>query len=180
MKWSLIPAAAVAAGVLVFAVVNATAGSSRSREGGTIHVIEHATTDAVTNGTAVDSAGNVLTFANDVLDSANAKKVGTDQGYCVRIVVPKSWECVWTTFLPGGQITVEGPFLDTRNSTLAITGGARADPEGSRAMEPKYPEPAGAAVRFVFPPIRLGSLRRPRKKHAPRATAVPIPKPEKD
>src|SRR5437016_2188316 len=96
MKRTFIPAAIVAAGVLVFAVVNATAGSSRSREGGTIHVIEHATTDAVTNGIAGDSAGNVLTFVNDVFDSANAKKAGTDQGYCVRIVVPKSWEYEWT------------------------------------------------------------------------------------
>src|SRR5438128_10966899 len=122
MKRLLVPAAAAAVAVLVVAVVNATATGSRSAVGGSIHVIEHATTDAVTNGTAGDSAGNVLTFANDVFDSANAKKVGTDQGYCVRIVVPKSWECVWTTFVPGGQITVEGPFVDTGNRTVAVTG----------------------------------------------------------
>jgi allene oxide cyclase len=150
MKRVLVPAAAAAVAVLIFAVVNAAAGGSRAHEGGTIHVIEHATTDAVTNGTAADSAGNVLTFANDVFDSANAEKVGTDQGYCVRIVVPKSWECVWTTFLPGGQITVEGPFLDTGDSTLAVTGGTGAYRNVRGSMELKYRNPAGTEFDFVF------------------------------
>ena len=95
MKRLLVPAAAAA--VLVFAVVNATAGSSRAKTGGSIHVIEHATTDAVTNGTAGDSAGNILTFANDVYDAAEAHKTGSDQGYCVRTVVGAAWECNWTT-----------------------------------------------------------------------------------
>jgi hypothetical protein len=58
-----------------------------------------------------------------VYDAANKLKVGTDQGYCIRIVVGQSFECNWTLILPGGQITVEGPFLDTGDSTLAITGG---------------------------------------------------------
>lgn len=49
--------------------------------------------------------------------------MGTDQGYCVRTVVGKSYACNWTTSLAGGQITVEGPFLDAGDSTLAITGG---------------------------------------------------------
>ena len=125
MKRALVPAAFLAARVLIFAVVNATAGSSRSNEGATIHVIEHADTDAVTNGSG-DSVGNILTFANPVFDSSNTNKVGSDQGYCVRIEVGESWECVWTTFLAGGQITVEGPFLDTADSTLAVTGGTGA------------------------------------------------------
>jgi allene oxide cyclase len=34
-----------------------------------------------------------------------------------------SYECAWTTTLAGGQITVEGPFLDSGDSVLAITGG---------------------------------------------------------
>jgi allene oxide cyclase len=150
MKRVLVPAAVLAAAILAFAVVNATAGSSRSREGGTIHVIEHATSDAVTNGTAGDSAGNILTFANDVFDSANAKKVGTDQGYCVRIEVGKSWECNWTTFLPGGQITVEGPFLDTGDSTVAITGGTGAYRNVRGSMQLRYRNPAGTEFDFVF------------------------------
>ena len=149
MKRLLVPAAVVAAAILTFAVVNATAGGSRSREGGSIHVIEHATSDAVTNGTG-DSAGNILTFANEVFNSSNTKKVGTDQGYCVRIEVGKSWECNWTTFLPGGQITVEGPFLDTGDSTLAITGGTGAYRNVRGSMELKYRNPAGTEFDFVF------------------------------
>jgi allene oxide cyclase len=149
MKRLLVPAAVVAAAILTFAVVNATAGGSRSREGGSIHVIEHATSDAVTNGTG-DSAGNILTFANEVFNSSNTKKVGTDQGYCVRIEVGKSWECNWTTFLPGGQITVEGPFLDTGNSTVAITGGTGAYRNVRGSMELKYRNPAGTEFDFVF------------------------------
>src|SRR5213593_3219108 len=95
MKRLLVPAAAAAAAVLVFAVVNATAGSSRAKAGGSIHVIEHATTDAVPNGTVGDSAGNILTFANDVYDAADAHKVGSVRGYCVRTVVGAAWECNW-------------------------------------------------------------------------------------
>jgi len=150
MKKALVPAAVVAAGVLVFAVVNATAKDKPKSEGGSIHVIEHATTDAVTNGSATDTAGNVLTFANDVFDSANAKKVGTDQGYCVRIVVGKSWECNWTTFLAGGQITVEGPFSDTGDTVLAITGGTGTYRNARGAMQLKYHNPAGTEFDFVF------------------------------
>jgi allene oxide cyclase len=149
MKRLLAPAAVLAAAILTFAVVNATAGGSRSRAGGSIHVIEHATSDAVTNGTG-DSAGNILTFANEVFDSSNTKKVGTDQGYCVRIEVGKSWECNWTTFLPGGQITVEGPFLDTGDSTLAITGGTGAYRNVRGSMELEYRNPAGTEFDFVF------------------------------
>jgi Allene oxide cyclase barrel like domain len=150
MKRLLLPAALIAAAVLVFAVVNATAGSSRKTEGKTIHVVEHATTDAVTNGTAGDDAGNILTFANDVFNAADTAKVGTDQGYCVRVVVGTSWECNWTTFLPGGQITVEGPFLDAGDSVVAITGGTGAYRNARGSMDLKFHNPAGTAFDFVF------------------------------
>src|SRR5262249_58797706 len=124
MKRALLLVALAAAVGVGFVVVNATAKNRPKgvQHGATIHVIEHATTDAVTNGSG-DQAGNILTFANDVFDSSDATKVGSDQGYCIRIVVGKSWECNWTTFLAGGQITVEGPFSDTGNTALAITGG---------------------------------------------------------
>ena len=56
-------------------------------------------------------------------DEANAKQVGTDQGFCVRTVVGQAWECVWTVMLDGGQITIEGPFFDTKDSVMTITGG---------------------------------------------------------
>jgi hypothetical protein len=115
----------VALGTLVAAVA-AWAGSPSSHGGGAkpFTVIEHATTDATTDtGAPGDSAGDVLTFANEVFDRADAHQVGTDQGYCIRVVAGSSYECNWTTLLPGGQIVVEGPFYDAKDSTLAITGG---------------------------------------------------------
>jgi hypothetical protein len=34
---------------------------------------------------------------------------------------------MWTTFLRGGQITVEGPFVESKRTTvLAVTGGTGA------------------------------------------------------
>jgi Allene oxide cyclase barrel like domain len=150
MKRILALAALVAAAVLVVAVVNATAKDKPKQTGASIHVIEHATSDAVTNGSATDAAGNVLTFANDVFDSADTSKVGTDQGYCVRIVVGKTWECNWTTFLAGGQITVEGPFSDTGNTVLAITGGTGRYRNARGFMELVYHDAAGTKFDFVF------------------------------
>ncbi|MGH8262981.1 MAG: dirigent protein [Steroidobacteraceae bacterium] len=101
----------------LFVAAGAAAGTS-------IAVVERAATDAVTDtGAPGDTAGDLLTFANPVFDAANAKQIGTDQGYCVRTEVGKSWECFWTITLADGQITVEGPFLDKGDSVLAITGG---------------------------------------------------------
>jgi allene oxide cyclase len=152
MKRLLILAAAAAAAVLVLAVVNATAGRSGSKAagGGVIHVVEHATTDAVSNGEAGDSAGNILTFANDVYDASDTHKVGTDQGYCVRIVVGATWECNWTTSLPGGQITVEGPFSDTADTVLAVTGGTGAYRNSRGSMQLRYHNTAGTEFDFIF------------------------------
>ena len=101
-------------------------GGGHHGQGRTITVIEHATTDITTDtGAKGDSVGDILTFANEVFDAADATKVGTDNGYCLRTVTGAgaAYECNWTTFLDGGQITVEGPFFDAKDSTLAITGG---------------------------------------------------------
>jgi hypothetical protein len=117
-------AVAVAAGVAVAA--RSGPGHGAKRHGGVIHVIEHATTDAVTNrgeGVGADRVGDLLTFTNDVFDESDSSRVGHDQGFCIRTIVGQAWECWWTTFLAQGQITVEGPFYDTQNSQLAITGG---------------------------------------------------------
>ena len=85
-------------------------GRCRSQE---IKTIEHATTDAVTDtGAAGDSAGDILTFANEVFDADDKNKIGTNQGICFRTVVGKAWECFWTVSLDKGLITVEGPFYD--------------------------------------------------------------------
>jgi len=61
-----------------------------------------------------------------VFDAANQKQVGTDNGSCVRTAAGSAWECIWTVTLSDGQITVEGPFYDTKDSVLAITGGTGA------------------------------------------------------
>jgi len=146
----VITLALLAASVVLVLVVNAIAGPGDHRGGRTIAVVEHATTDAVTNGTAGDDVGNILTFANEVFDSADTQQVGTDQGSCIRLVVGESWECSWTTFLPNGQITVQGPFYDTRDSVLAITGGTGAYRNARGEMELKFHNPAGTKIDFIF------------------------------
>ena len=89
-----------------------------------LKMVEHGTTDAVTDtGASGDSAGDILTFANEVFDADDKNKIGTDQGHCIRTVPGKTWECFWTLTLDKGQITVEGPFNDTGDSLFAITGG---------------------------------------------------------
>jgi hypothetical protein len=119
----MLAVAAAAAALTVAAAAPAKSGNSAAGWR-TIYVIEHATTDAVTDlAPAGDSAGDVLTFANEVFDKTNANHSGHDNGFCVRTVKGAAWECMWTTFLAGGHITVEGPYYDTRNSRLAITGG---------------------------------------------------------
>ena len=96
--------------------------------GATVHVVEHAITDTeIPTGGGKDVKGNILTFNNPVFDAANKKQVGHDEGFCTRIAPAQGiWECLWTTFLKGGQITVQGPYYDTRNSVLSITGGTGA------------------------------------------------------
>ena len=142
-------AGAVAAGV-AFAD-HGGRGNGGKHHGKRVYVIEHATTDAVTNndGRATDSVGDILTFTNEVFDKKNAHKVGTDQGYCVRMVVGESWECNWTTLLSRGQITVEGPFYDTQDSVLAITGGTGAYANARGSMELKS-RAGGTEFDFIF------------------------------
>jgi len=151
MKLSLPLAAVVtgAASVATLAVWAATAGGS-TRAPAPVHVVEHAVTDAVTNGTQSDKLGNVLTFANPVYDAADAKKIGADNGFCIRSVKGKTWECMWTTFLPDGQITVEGPFSDTGNTKLAITGGTGAYASSRGWMALNYHDKKGTKFDFVF------------------------------
>lgn len=87
-------------------------------------VVEHAKSDATAHiGSKPDNRGDVLTFTNDVFDAADKAKIGTDQGFCIRVAVGKAYECSWTTTLAGGQLMVEGPFYDAGDSVLAVTGG---------------------------------------------------------
>jgi allene oxide cyclase len=135
-----IAAALFAAAALPAAAVAAT----------TIHVVERATTDAVTNGSKEDREGNVLTWHNKIYDAQNKHQVGRDAGYCVRIVVGKSWECSWTTYLKTGSISVQGPFSDTGNTVLAVTGGTGAYAGVDGTMNLKYRNKKGTALDFIF------------------------------
>jgi hypothetical protein len=145
----LVVAGAVAAGVAL--ADRGGGGHGQRHHGKAVHVIEHATTDAVTNqgDGAGDAIGDVLTFTNDVFDPTNSSKVGSDQGYCVRMIVGESWECVFTTFLAGGQLTVEGPFFDTRDSVMAVTGGTGryANARGSMTLKSRA---GGTEFDFIF------------------------------
>jgi hypothetical protein len=118
-------------------------------------LVEHATTDKVIDiGDKGDSTGDVLAFANEVFDDANANSVGADNGWCVRTVVGKAWECFWTVLLHDGQITVEGPFLDAGDSMLAVTGGtgAYAGVRGDMKLHARNAE--GSEYDFVYDLIR--------------------------
>jgi allene oxide cyclase len=119
--------AAAALAALAVAAVAVAAGSSTPHitQPTTLHVIEHPVTDTVINtGPKGDSTGDLLTFHNRLYNATNTKVIGRDQGSCIRINPARgSWECMWTNFVPGGHITVEGPFFDTRDSVVTITGG---------------------------------------------------------
>jgi hypothetical protein len=136
--------------LLTFAMLAASVAPASAAPAQTIHVVERATTDAVTNGSKQDRAGNVLTWHNKVYDEANKKQVGHDAGYCVRIVAGKTWECAWTTYLKGGSIAVQGPFSDSGSTVLAITGGTGVYAGGSGTMELEYHNKKGTAFDFIF------------------------------
>src|SRR5204862_7847218 len=76
-----------------------------------VHVIEHANTDAVIDtGGAGDTSGDLLTFHNPVFGPRDQKRVGRDQGDCIRIAPSNgSWECRWGTRLAGGSLHAADP-----------------------------------------------------------------------
>jgi len=136
--------------VAAFLVVT-TAGGEPAALTVTFTVVEHATTDATTDtGKKGDSAGDILTFANALYNAGNTKKVGSDNGYCIRTVVGKSYECIWTAFLAGGQITIEGPFLDAGPSKLSITGGTGKYSRARGWMDLKARNDKGTEYDFTY------------------------------
>jgi hypothetical protein len=125
--------------------------ASGASAGEVLKLVERAETDAVTDtGAKGDSVGDILTFANPMFDASNTTKVGTDQGFCVRTEAGKSWECWWTLFLEGGQITVEGPFLDKGDSVLAITGGTGKYAAARGQMKLHARDDKGKEYDFVY------------------------------
>ena len=148
----VIAAVVLVAVVVLVVAVNASAGKGKGHHsaGHTIAVVEHATTDAVTNGTAGDDVGNILTFGNDIFNAADTQQVAYRSGILYPHRRGRHRRCTWTTFLPSGQITVEGPFSDTGNTVLAITGGTGAYRNARGEMELKYHNPQGTKFDFVF------------------------------
>jgi hypothetical protein len=117
----------------------------------TLKVVERAANDVVTDtGAKDDSVGDILTFHNDIYDAANAKVIGSNNGWCIRTAVGKAWECFWTLSLEDGQITVEGPFLDGKDSMLAITGGTGAYAGKSGEMKLHARDEKGTEYDFVY------------------------------
>jgi allene oxide cyclase len=128
-------------------------GGDDSDDKTTVHVIEHADSDILQHvgpATEEDSVGDVLAFANDLYDENNQTKVGTDNGMCMRTAVGEAFECVWTASLDGGQVTVEGPFYDAKDSTLAITGGTGDYDEASGSMTLHARNDKGTEYDFTY------------------------------
>jgi hypothetical protein len=152
----LVTVAAVAA-VLVAAPVAALASTSSSGPPPrfTVHVVEHAITDTVQEFHPPNlSLGDTLGWHNPVYNASDTSQVGMDNGYCVRTVATgkTEWECAWTTLLPGGDITVEGPYYDDgTDTTLAVTGGTGiyTGADGSMLLHARG-NPVGSEYDFVF------------------------------
>jgi hypothetical protein len=129
------------------------AGCGGGSDTTTMHLIEHAETDTVRHigpANQEDSIGDILAFANPVFDSENKEQVGSDNGNCTRTAVGKAWECIWTLTLKGGQITVEGPFYDSKDSFLAITGGTDEYDEASGEMKLHARNPEETEYDFIY------------------------------
>jgi hypothetical protein len=116
-----------------------------------LQVVERAMTDTTVDlGAKGDSVGDLLTFANPIYDAANKTKLGSDQGYCVRVVVGKSWECFWTLMLAEGEITVEGPFFDTGDSVMVVTGGTGKYAGAKGGMKLHARDAKSTAYDFIY------------------------------
>jgi len=135
---------AVAGALLVQAPVAAWAAER-------IEAVEHADTDATLDlGAKGDSAGDLLTWSNPLFDAANKTQIGSDQGYCVRVAVGKSWECSWTNILKDGQIMVEGPFWDDKDSLLTIIGGTGKYAGAKGTLKLHARDAKASSYQFVF------------------------------
>jgi len=150
-KTLAILATAALATIAVASIVSASSKHELVTKPTTIKVIEHATTDVVADvGKKGDSPGDILTWHNKLFDADNKKQVGRDQGECIRIN-PKAgtWECRWIAWVPGGAITVEGPFYDGKDNTLPITGGKGnfANARGTMTLKARH---GGTEYAFIY------------------------------
>src|SRR6516165_7455994 len=159
MKKSLVLTAVAALLVGAFAgaflTMHATSPTAGSPGPTVIHVVEHAITDTVQQfHPPNNSLGDVLGFHNPVYNPSDTKKVGMDNGFCIRTVATgkTEWECTWTTLLAGGDIAVQGPYRDDgTDTTLAITGGTGSytGAQGSMLLHATG-NPVGSEYDFIF------------------------------
>ena len=150
----LASATLTATGALAIAAPSSAKTTGRAATGGgkTVFVVEHAITDTEQplRPGGKDEPGDILTFTNPVFNQANTTQVGHDEGFCTRLNVKHGvWECLWTTFLKGGQLTVQGPYYDHKNSTLSITGGTGAYQGASGEMNLNAKD-GGKEYDFIF------------------------------
>ena len=151
MNKRVIIAGTMAAVATAGAVPLGASAASAASTGRHITVVEHAVSDTVTDtGKKGDSVGDLLTFANPIFNRTNTRRIGHDNGSCIRTVVGRAWECSWTTRLPHGSLVVQGPFYDNRDSTLAITGGTGAFSRARGEMHLHARNKQGTAYTFAF------------------------------
>lgn len=141
----------------VAAIVALTVGTAAFAAPPTMHhlnVVERVTDEVVAlhGGKADDNLGDLTTFTNDIYDATNTRKLGHDEGTCVRLVVGKSLQCRWTLVLPRGQIMVDGPVYDGIDSDMAITGGtgAWAGARGGMKIHPRDAKPSGYDFHYTL------------------------------
>jgi len=150
-KTLAIVAVAALATIAVASIVSASSKHELVTQPTTVKVIEHAANDVVTDvGKKGDSPGDILTWHNKLFDADNKKQVGRDQGDCIRINPDQgSWECRWIAWVPGGAITVEGPFYDGKDNTLPITGGKGdfANARGTMTLKARH---GGTEYAFIY------------------------------
>ncbi|QWZ09285.1 dirigent protein [Nocardioides panacis] len=147
----VVTAAGVTVGAAQAQPDSPAARTQAGRAASQIVVVERAVSDTVVDqGPTGDSLGDLLAFGNPVYDRTNTHQVGRDQGSCVRTVVGKAWECSYTTSLAKGALVVEGPFYDTRDSVLAITGGTGSYSRARGVLHLHARNAKGTAFTFRF------------------------------
>jgi hypothetical protein len=116
-----------------------------------LELVERALSDTTLDlGAKGDSPGDLLTFANPVFDAADKTELGSDQGFCIRVVVGKSYECFWTLLLKDGEITAEGPFYDDKDSVMVVTGGTGKYLGAKGALKLHARDAKGSSYQFIY------------------------------
>ena len=111
----------IIAGALVAALAWHGMSASAAEQ---MSLVERITNQTLTDmGAKGDSVGDNITFANQLYDKDDKTLLGHDNGWCIRTIVNEAWECFRSLTLEQGQITIEGPFYDTQDGSMAVTGG---------------------------------------------------------